>query len=264
MAKFFITISALLLLVSCVDKPQRFKGEYPAEFGNNDTKIHVTFETRTPFNGKTVFDLGWVKFSDLISRDEESGLDENEKEIGRTFVIRTVARYPGILVDPEPDADYYRIYIPLGSRRVVLTEQESKGTYLFSSYPLGPMETPASFFVNGNQGCEDQLTWDMLGKISRNNMLLQVDFHWKYKTPNLTSEQEASLCSNDLELALSEEDFNPAEMEDVKVSNFYQLWYLIIRSHIPNVEPLEMYKDLKALEISVQVAAGRQFKPKWY
>lgn len=264
MKNIVVLLLTIFSLSSCGNREEKqYRGEYPTEFGSIHPAINVRFETRGAFGGKTSFDLDWVKIGDLITKDDGSKVDDTEKEIGKTFLHRTVARHPGVLVSPEPQPNHYRIYIPLGSRVVVLTEPEGRAAHKFSSYPLGEMGEPYSFWVKEEDGCEDQLKWDMLGKISRNNLLLQVDFHWKFKAPKLTLEQEASSCKDGLQEALSEAGFNPTDPLNSKITSYYQIWFLIIRSHLPSIDPLEFYLNLKSIDVSVQVAGVRTFKAKW-
>ena len=263
MNPLFVMIITILSLTTCGREEKRYRGEYPSEFATAHPAINIKFETRTPFNGQTTFDLAWVKIGDLITNNDNSTVDATEKEIGKTFLLRTVARHPGILVSPEPQPNYYRIYIPLGSRVVVLTEADGKNAHKFSSYPLGEMAEAYSFWVKEEDQCEDQLKWDMLGKISKNNLRLQVDFHWKFKAPRLSPEQETGSCRENLRTSLAENDFNPTNPDYSKIKSYYHIWYLIIRSHIPNIDPMEFYLQLKSIDVSVQVAGVRVFKPKW-
>lgn len=254
MKQLLIVSLSLLTIFGCGKGEQRYKGEYPTGYYSDNPKINVKLKTRVPFNGQTDFDLGWVSFGDLISNQDGSKIDPVEKEIGGTFLTRTASRNPGVLVEPQPKSDLYRIYFQSGSRLVVLTEPEGSGAHKFSSYPLGPMATPYELFIKGSAGCVDHISWDLEGKISRNSLLLQVDYHWTYAAPNLTKEEESIRCSSDLQSALTEGNFNPADPANSKVKNFYQIWYLVIRSQVPNVDPMEVYLQLASLDVSVQVA----------
>ena len=265
MKQLLLLSYSILTIASCgTREEQRYGGQYPTEFGTDNPAINIKFETRAPFNGNTKFDLGWIPFGDLISKDDNSQRDSVEMEIAKTFLVTAAADNPGTIVEPLKQVDHYRIYIPVGSREVVLTEQEGKGAHKFSSYPVPPMETPITLHINGTEGCQDQLTWDMIGKITRNNLLLQVDFHWLFTAHKSNVEEDKSICRNDLESALKGKgDFNPTNPENGTVKNYYQIWYLLVKSNIKNIDPLEMYPQLKSIDVSVQVAGVRKFRGLW-
>lgn len=262
MKHLFVISLTILMVSSCGKGEERYKGEYLMVFGTPTPEIKVKFTTRTPFNGQTEFDLDWVRFGDLISTEDDSKMDDIEKDIGRTFLVRTASRNPGVLVEPQPEPDYYRIYFQSGSRLVKLTSPEGSGAHKFSSYPIGPMETAWSFYIKGSEGCKDHASWDIEGKLSKNNLLMQVDYHWSYAAPNLAQDEEANRCRADLNAALAEDDFNPSDPNS-KPTSLYQIWYLIIKTRVQNVDPMEMYLQLKSIDFSVQVAGGRKFSAPW-